>query len=99
MNNPNCSPKYCTKAIVYANPPDWTEADGGALKIYPHSQGLESCPDDAPGLSWADGNIKGHGALGWGPYGKRVHRFFFCWVGKVVFWFSDPCFCWLCLAM
>ena len=50
----------CTKAIVYANPPDWTEVDGGALKIYPHSQGLESCPDDVTGLG--HGNIKGHGA-------------------------------------
>ncbi|CAJ1356090.1 unnamed protein product [Effrenium voratum] len=33
-------------AIIYANPPDWTTCrDGGALRIYPGSQGLEACPE------------------------------------------------------
>lgn len=32
------------EAIIYANPPDWKREDGGALRIYPHSAGLESCP-------------------------------------------------------
>ena len=86
----------CTKAIVYANPPDWTEVDGGALKIYPHSQGLESCPDDVTGLR--DGNMSGAMGHGLGP-GKKMQHAVCVAVKEVVFWFSDQCLCWLCLAM
>lgn len=85
----------CTKAIVYANPPDWTEVDGGALKIYPHSQGLESCPDDVTGLG--DGNMGW--AMGHGLPGKKMQHAVFVAVKEVVFWFFDQCLCWLCLAM